>query len=636
MQSEEGPGYAGGAGLDAGAGEASVPRIIPSDSGSKRRAGISAGSAPSASAFDRFGDGGALAHGQLPPGGYPISSAAVEPELQHPGLGTAAAEGAAGGAAVGSWPSRLGEAFVSGGRHVLYCGADFPLESLNAGRWHHLPRPRGGSPARAASGSPTKISHLLKRRASEEVGGADVHGVYGDTVPRLGGPVGPGAASPAAGAARSHEREALPEDVFMEEEEEVLEVETDTAGGYHVGALVRHPAGSDPEEYEVEATSVLHAAAGGDTHYGRSPPASATTPAHDAARPDSGARGTRPHEHPHRRLSHEREALPEDVFMEEEEEVLEVETDTAGGYHVGALVRHPAGSDPEEYEVEATSVLHAAAGGDTHYGRSPPASATTPAHDAARPDSGARGTRPHEHPHRRLSCRTVPSNFGEIFCGLYDTLYCGISSGSPPSSSAMSEGSAPWGLGGSGGLPTIRAFGAAGRFNDAFLELMAHNGNWYFAFISTARSVEGWIGVRLDAVAGTTLLAAALLAMVMRDRVNTGVLALALTHVLGLTGLMQWVSALRDFAHRDREAHGRVLLVIAHRIDTVMDTDQLLVLGAGELLESGPPAQLAAAGGVFGRMVAAARLAGGAGAMAGLGAGGEGTAMEAGDMVAGR
>ncbi|EFJ47496.1 hypothetical protein VOLCADRAFT_30254, partial [Volvox carteri f. nagariensis] len=87
------------------------------------------------------------------------------------------------------------------------------------------------------------------------------------------------------------------------------------------------------------------------------------------------------------------------------------------------------------------------------------------------------------------------------------------------------------------GLPTIRAYGAADRFHDEFLKLMAHNSNWYFAFISTSR----WIGVRLDAVAGTALLAAALLAVAMRDRINTGVMALALTHVLQLTGLMQWV-----------------------------------------------------------------------------------------------
>lgn len=55
---------------------------------------------------------------------------------------------------------------------------------------------------------------------------------------------------------------------------------------------------------------------------------------------------------------------------------------------------------------------------------------------------------------------------------------------------------------------------------------------------------------------------------------------------------------------------GRVLLVIAHRIDTVMDADHLLVLGAGVLLEQGAPRVLAGApGGVFHGMVRAARAA---------------------------
>ena len=43
------------------------------------------------------------------------------------------------------------------------------------------------------------------------------------------------------------------------------------------------------------------------------------------------------------------------------------------------------------------------------------------------------------------------------------------------------------------------------------------------------------------------------------------------------------------------------------RIDTVMDTDTLLVLGGGRLLEQGPPAELAARpDGSFARMVNAA------------------------------
>lgn len=44
--------------------------------------------------------------------------------------------------------------------------------------------------------------------------------------------------------------------------------------------------------------------------------------------------------------------------------------------------------------------------------------------------------------------------------------------------------------------------------------------------------------------------------------------------------------------------------------DTILDCDQLLVLSAGRLVESGPPAELARSGGLFARLVAAARSAG--------------------------
>ena len=54
----------------------------------------------------------------------------------------------------------------------------------------------------------------------------------------------------------------------------------------------------------------------------------------------------------------------------------------------------------------------------------------------------------------------------------------------------------------------------------------------------------------------------------------------------------------------------RTLLVIAHRIDTIMDCDQLLVLSNGNLVEQGAPQQLASASdGTFSKMVAAARAA---------------------------
>jgi ABC-type multidrug transport system fused ATPase/permease subunit len=50
----------------------------------------------------------------------------------------------------------------------------------------------------------------------------------------------------------------------------------------------------------------------------------------------------------------------------------------------------------------------------------------------------------------------------------------------------------------------------------------------------------------------------------------------------------------------------RIMLVIAHRVGTIMSCDQLLVLSDGRLVEKGPPRPLAEGDGVFGRLVAAA------------------------------
>ena len=51
----------------------------------------------------------------------------------------------------------------------------------------------------------------------------------------------------------------------------------------------------------------------------------------------------------------------------------------------------------------------------------------------------------------------------------------------------------------------------------------------------------------------------------------------------------------------------KTLLIIAHRIDTIMCCEQLLVLHNGSLVESGSPSELTArSNGVFARMVRAA------------------------------
>lgn len=69
---------------------------------------------------------------------------------------------------------------------------------------------------------------------------------------------------------------------------------------------------------------------------------------------------------------------------------------------------------------------------------------------------------------------------------------------------------------------------------------------------------------------------------------------------------------LREWLDKKRAAGGKVptLLTIAHRIDTIMDCDLLLVLNDGKLVEFGPPTKLMSVdGGRFAGMVKAANIA---------------------------
>jgi ATP-binding cassette subfamily C protein CydD len=55
----------------------------------------------------------------------------------------------------------------------------------------------------------------------------------------------------------------------------------------------------------------------------------------------------------------------------------------------------------------------------------------------------------------------------------------------------------------------------------------------------------------------------------------------------------------------DALAEGRTLLVVAHRLATVRRADRIVVLEAGQVAESGTHQALAAAGGLYARMIAA-------------------------------
>jgi len=54
----------------------------------------------------------------------------------------------------------------------------------------------------------------------------------------------------------------------------------------------------------------------------------------------------------------------------------------------------------------------------------------------------------------------------------------------------------------------------------------------------------------------------------------------------------------------DHLAAGRTTLTIAHRLSTVENADQVVVLGGGRIAERGAPQQLRAAGGPFARLAA--------------------------------
>ena len=55
-------------------------------------------------------------------------------------------------------------------------------------------------------------------------------------------------------------------------------------------------------------------------------------------------------------------------------------------------------------------------------------------------------------------------------------------------------------------------------------------------------------------------------------------------------------------AELERISRGRTTLVIAHRLSTVMDADQILVLDHGRIVERGTHGGLLAAGGEYARM----------------------------------
>jgi ABC-type multidrug transport system fused ATPase/permease subunit len=64
---------------------------------------------------------------------------------------------------------------------------------------------------------------------------------------------------------------------------------------------------------------------------------------------------------------------------------------------------------------------------------------------------------------------------------------------------------------------------------------------------------------------------------------------------------------LREVVKGPKSSMERSMIVIAHRVTTIMDCDHLLVLADGVLVESGKPTELASGTGLFAQLVKAAK-----------------------------
>ncbi|KAG2489117.1 hypothetical protein HYH03_012343 [Edaphochlamys debaryana] len=234
---EEGPGYAD----FAGGGDPEAPFR----QGDPKVLAAAASAAP----FDDS-DRGRAADPELPPGTFGGDTQAGDAEwteshlagLGAAGGGVAPGGGSGGTGGGGHWPEHgeaAGEGFVSGGRHVLFCGADIPMETLQAGHWEHPHRRKGVDPLRAVGDS---LLHPQPPGAGLPPRHASDPGVRRG---RAGAGAGPGQGE-------------------AEVEDDLTQVEVDTPAGYHVAAAVLHPAdAADAEELVVTATAVTAPAQGG-------------------------------------------------------------------------------------------------------------------------------------------------------------------------------------------------------------------------------------------------------------------------------------------------------------------------------------------------------------------------------------
>ncbi|RKP21464.1 P-loop containing nucleoside triphosphate hydrolase protein [Rozella allomycis CSF55] len=86
------------------------------------------------------------------------------------------------------------------------------------------------------------------------------------------------------------------------------------------------------------------------------------------------------------------------------------------------------------------------------------------------------------------------------------------------------------------GLPIIRSSKMESNFKNTFLNFINENSKCYFAFIFTAR----WLGIRLDLLSSLFFTVSVIVCVLIKDKIDPGLVGLGLAYVMQLISLVQW------------------------------------------------------------------------------------------------
>lgn len=86
------------------------------------------------------------------------------------------------------------------------------------------------------------------------------------------------------------------------------------------------------------------------------------------------------------------------------------------------------------------------------------------------------------------------------------------------------------------GITSLRAYKLEKRATKSFQDQINKNARAWFNFLIASR----WLGFRLDFQCATILIAISIVAVILQDSIDVGLLGFALVYTMSLSGLLQW------------------------------------------------------------------------------------------------